>query len=59
MDYRILESMDPTRVCRTKKGVIELRLVILYQYLTSCLEGHEIPLLFIEEFVHRQHTNHL
>ena len=31
------------------------RLVIDYRYLTSCLEGHEFPLLVIEDLVQRQH----
>ena len=42
-----------------KPGVNKWRLDIDYWYLNSCLEGHEFPLLVIEDLLHQQHGSHL
>ena len=58
----IEESKSPWVAIRflvPKHGANKWRLVIDYQYLNSCLEGHEFPLPVIEDLLQRQHGNHL
>ena len=42
-----------------KPGPKKWRLVIDYRYLNSCLKGHELPLLVIEDLLQRGHGNHV